>query len=622
MQLSFAQTYTGKNINKKAIQLYETALQKIEDADTKTALLYLQQAIEIDNKYIDAFLSAAGIYGELKNYDKAIEYYQLAQQKDSVYFIPYQLPYSINLAGKGKFDEALKAVTQFTTIPNLSERSIKAAAYRKRCYEFAINYQQQHHNNYQFNPINLGDSVNTEKSEYYPSVSIDDSLLIFTRRGEGYREDFFQSIHSINQYSKANLIKGDINNEPYKGAVTVSSDGDFLIFAGNFRSGFGNFDLYISYATPQGWSEPENLGPNINTEYWESSPALSPDNHVLYFSSNRPNGIGGKDLYYCIREANGKFGTAKNMGPFINSIGDETAPYIHADNQTFYFTSDGLEGYGGTDIFICRKDSLGLWGKPENLGYPINTIENEGSICISSNGTTAYYASDRSDTRGGLDIYSFTIREDIRPHKTVFIKGTVSDAITQKTIPCTIELINNATQQVLMRIQTDEVGKYFIPLPLGNNYTFSVQRKGYLYYTDVYDVITKFADSTYKKNIALIPITKNATLTFKNIQFEINSAALKKVSIIELDNLLAFLQENPKTIIQLNGHTDNVGNENQNLILSTNRAKAVAQYLLQHGIEAPRLQYKGFGSSQPIANNTTEEGRAKNRRTEFMIVDF
>lgn len=617
-----AQSYNRDHVDTKAVKLYENALQLLSDGELKKAIPILEQTIQTDHQYIDAYLSLAGVYGELKHYLKAIEYYEIAKQKDSIYFKPYTLPYSINLAGIGKFEEALQNVHQFLSINGLSEKSIKAANYRKRCYEFAVQFAKAHPTKINFNPINLGDSVNTEKSEYYPSLSIDDSLLLFTRRGEGFREDFFQSIHHENNYSKASLIKGDINNEPYKGGITVSSDGDWLIFAGNFKNGFGNFDLYISYYTPQGWSEPENLGPNINTEYWESSPSISPDNHVLYFSSNRPGGLGGKDLYMSIRQPNGKFGPAQNMGPLINSVGDETAPYVHADNQTLYFTSDGLPGYGNTDLFICRKDSLGNWGKPENLGYPINTIENEGSMAISSNAQYAYFASDRSDTRGGLDIYRFDLPETIRPKKTLFIKGAVFDAVTQKNLPSKIELINNHTQQVLMNIQTDEMGKYFIPLPVGSNYTFSVQRKGYLYYTDIFDVTNKNADSNYRKDIALQPIQKNASLTFKNIQFEINSAALKEISKIELNKLLSFMQENPTTNIQLNGHTDNTGNENQNLILSTARAKAVAQFLVDQGIDARRLKYKGFGSSQPIADNKTEAGRSKNRRTEFIVLDF
>ena len=614
-----AQTYKRENVSSKAVGFYEKAMQVLNDATPKEAIPFLQKAVAADINYVDAYLSLAGVYGELKDYNNAVNFYITARNIDTTYFQPYLLPYSINLAGLGKFQDALNAVNQFLSIAGLSERSLKAASYRKRCYEFAVAYQEQHNNqNYLFNPVNLGDSVNTEKLEYSPSLSIDDSLLIFTRRSNG-REDFYQSIIHNKQISEAKKIEGDINNEPFKGAITISSDGEFLIFAGNFRNGFGNYDLYISYWTPQGWSEPENLGPNVNSEYWESTPSLSPDNHTLYFSSDRPGGIGGKDLYYCIRQSNGKFSAAKNMGSFINSIGDETAPYIHADNQTLYFSSNGWPGYGNEDLFECKKDNMGLWSKPENLGYPINTIDNEGSIAVSSDGSTAYYASDRTDTRGGLDLYKFDLRENIRPHKTLYIKGRVFDATTNKGLPSSVELVNNANNNTLMKIQTDELGKYFVPLPFGSDYTFTVNRKGYLFFTEQYPLSQKQADSTYQKDIALKPIEINSKLIFKNIQFEINSAELKTISTIELDKLLLLMQENPTLSIQISGHTDNTGIEANNQTLSTARAKAVANYLFTKGIESTRFKYKGLGSTQPVSDNTTEEGRAKNRRTEMIV---
>jgi outer membrane protein OmpA-like peptidoglycan-associated protein/Tol biopolymer transport system component len=617
---SFSQTYQPDKVNPKALKIYDDAIEKLRDDQFKEAIPLLQKAIAIDKNYVDAYLSLAGTYGQLKDYQKAIDYYELARTKDTNYFRVYLLPYSINLAGMGKFDEALNAVNNFLSITNLSSKSVGAASYRKTCYQFAIDYKTKHSNSsYIFTPFNLGDSVNSQYLEYLPTLTVDDSLLVFTRRQNG-REDFMQCTITKNGFTKAKPIGGDLNMQPFKGGVTVSSDGEWLIFAGDFSGGFGSFDLYISYATPQGWSEPQNLGENINSHYWESSPSLSPDNRMLYFSSNRPGGYGGADLYVSVRQPNGKWSVAKNMGKTINSIGDETAPYVHADNQTLYYTSTGLPGYGGSDLFVSRKNILGEWEAPENLGYPINTIDNEGSIAVSSDGSTAYYASDRSDTRGGLDLYKFDLREDIRPHKTLYVKGKVFDAKTNKGIPCAVELIDNSNNKVLVHLQTDELGKYFIPLPTGKDYTFTVNRKGYLFYSELYELNKKQSDSTYTKNISLQPITLNASVVFKNIQFETNSYKLLSVSLIELDKLLQLLNENPSINIEIAGHTDNVGKAEDNIKLSTNRAKAVVDYLASKGIDAKRLSYKGYGSSKPIADNNTEEGKAKNRRTEFLII--
>ncbi len=618
-----AQTYQPEKINKKAIKYYDQAVEYLRDNSLPESIPFLQKAIAADSNYVDAILSLAGVYGQLKKHELSVYNYEWAKRKDTIYFKQYHLPYSINLAGLGKFKEALLAIDYFLAIPKISPKSIKAGNFRKRCYEFALQYENTHPiSNYVFAPVNLGDHVNSEKSEYYPSVTIDDSLLVFTRRGEGYREDFMQSKIVNNEYQKATVINGDINIEPSKGAITVSADGEWMIFAGNFgkRKGFGDFDLYISLYTPDGWSEPENLGSNINTEFWESSPSLSPDKRVLYFSSNRYNGYGGRDLYYSVRMSNGKFGPAMNMGDGINTTSDELAPYIHADNQTLFFTSDGHPGYGGTDLYVMRKQDDGTWGKPENLGYPINTVDDEGSFAVSADGLTAYYASNRADSRGDLDLYKFKLRADIRPAKTLYVKGKVYDKITNKGLPCTVELIDNSTGNALMKIQTDELGEYFITLPKGKDYTFIVNRKGYLFYTELYELKNKEADSTYKKDIPLQPVALNTNFVFNNIQFEANSFKLLPISLIELDKLLQILVENPSLKVEISGHTDNLGNATENIKLSTNRAKAVVDYLVNKGIAANRLTYKGLGSAKPIADNSTEKGRAKNRRTEFTVV--
>ncbi|HEY2722250.1 MAG TPA: tetratricopeptide repeat protein, partial [Chitinophagaceae bacterium] len=425
---SFSQSYDPTKVSKKVFSIYLQAIQNAEGGNFKEAINLLNQCIKIDPKDADAFLSMGGIYGQMKDYKSSTDSYEKAFAIDSNYTNEYKLPYSINLAGQGRFDEALAAINKLLGSEKIMPATKRAAEYRKTTYEFAVDYSAKHPNSsYQFIPVNLGDSINTSSSEYYPSITINDSLFVFTRRGAGIREDFVESTLLPNhQYGHAKNISGSINEEPSKGAINISQDGEWLIFAGNFETkGFGNFDLYISYVTPQGWSEPINMGSGINSEFWESSPSLSPDKKTLYFSSNRPGGYGGKDLYVSYRGANGKWSKAENMGPLVNTKGDELAPFIHADNSTLYFTSDGLPGYGGSDLFMMRKKNATEWNAPENLGYPINTIENEGSLFIASNGIDAYYASDRADTRGGLDLYRFELPPNARPAKTLYVEGTV-----------------------------------------------------------------------------------------------------------------------------------------------------------------------------------------------------
>lgn len=616
-----AQIYQPEKIHRDAVRLYDKAVEALQMGQINDGASLLKKAVEKDPLYADAWLSLSGVYGEKKRYTEAIQAFDQAWKIDTLYASYYLLPYSINLAGAGEFAKASDAVNRFMSLPRLGDKSINAARYRADTYDFALaNMTSSNRRNYVFNPVNLGDSINTPMAEYYPSCTIDDSVLVFTRRLEGIRENFIKSSLTINGYNKAKDIAGSLNAEPSKGAINISQDGDWLLFAGNFPGkGEGNFDIYIAYSTPDGWSEPFNLGPAVNTEFWESGPSLSPDKRDLYFSSTSPDGFGGSDIYVSHLQNNGRFGPAYNLGPTINTSGDELAPFIHADNQSLYFTSSGLPGYGGTDLFVARKKTDSSWYKPENLGYPINTIDNEGSLFIAADALTAYYASDRADSRGSLDIYKFSLPDEVRPLKTLYIKGLVTDAQTGKPLPSLVELSEDSSQRLVNKVQTDETGFYFITLPLGKDYTFTVNRKGYLFYSSRYSLAHKSSDSIYRNDIRLTPLKVHAVITLQNIQFAVNSATLEPVSIIELKKLLTVMEENPGMSIQVIGHTDNTGTPASNKLLSENRAKAVAAYLAAAGIHPSRLKWTGLGDTEPLADNKTEKGKALNRRTEIKV---
>jgi outer membrane protein OmpA-like peptidoglycan-associated protein len=394
------------------------------------------------------------------------------------------------------------------------------------------------------------------------------------------------------------------------------------VFTGcNRPDGEGSCDIYISYKTAEGWSPAFNLGNKVNTDQWESQPSLSPDKRHLYFASRRPGGFGGSDIYVSHLLPSGKWTEAENLGAEINTTGDESTPFIHADNQTLFFASNGLPGYGGDDLYLVRKGTGGKWGKPENLGYPINTINHEGSLFIAADGKTAYYASDRSDSKGGLDIYSFELREDVRPARTLWVKGKVFDEKTKNGLPSSVELIDLVTKLTISNVQTDETGNYLITLPVGKEYAFNVNRKGYLFYSDNYSLKNKPADSTYQKDIPLQPIEVQAGIVLRNLFFETAKYDIRSESEVELGKIVQFLQDNPTVKIQLEGHTDNVGSAADNQKLSEARAYAAINYLVTKGIKGTRLVAKGFGATKPVADNKTEEGRAQNRRTEMRILE-
>lgn len=614
--------YDPAKVKKKPMDLYDKALVEAQEGRFTVGIQLLNEAVKIDPRFLDAYLSIAGMYGEMKNYQNSIDNYVKAKSIDAEYFRDYNLPYSINLAGKGDFEKALTAVTEFLTIPDLNVSSRKAGEYRQKSYSFAIDYAKQLPlGDYKFEPVNLGDNINSSVSEYFPTITIDGKQLVYTRRVKNFNEDFFGSELGDSSWTPSKGLPGDINTNQNEGAQNISQDGQWLIFTGcNFPEGVGSCDLYISYLTPDGWSTPENLGRTINTGAWESAPSLSPDKRDLYFSSNREGGYGSSDIYVSHRLPNGRWTEPENLGPEVNTAGNESCPFMHSDNQTLYFTSNGHLGYGGDDLLLTKKGPKNIWSKAVNLGYPINTIENEGSMIVAADGKTAYYASDRSDSRGGLDIYSFELRNDIRPAKTLWVKGKVFDKNTTKGLPSAVELTDLLTQQTVSKVQTDETGSYLITLPVGKDYAFNVNRKGYLFFSENFSLSQKIPDSTYNIDIPLQPLEANAAVILKNIFFDVSKFDLQPASTSELDKVVMLLKENPTLKIQINGHTDNVGKPSDNLKLSNDRAQSVVKYLVTKGIDIKRLSFRGFGADQAIANNQSEEGRAQNRRTELIVI--
>lgn len=620
--LSHAQWYDPEKTDKKVRAIYVKAYDNAMDENYDEAMGYIEQVLKADPRFVEAYLTRANIYAVQKKYKASVDDFDKAYQLDSVFSSVYQLPYSISLAGIGAFDRALKLINDFLSTPGLNERSVKSASYRKAVYEFAIDYAAKHPaGNYKFSPENMGDNINTTELEYFPSLTIDRKKIVFSRKGKG-DEDFYESNLVDGKWSKAVPLPGKINTNLNEGAQNISQDGELLVFTGCFYpEGQGSCDLYIAHKTKNGsWSEPENLGPYVNTDFWESSPSLSPDKKDLYFISDQPGGYGGKDIWVTHRLPSGKWSRSENLGKTVNTSGDEGSVFMHADGQTLYFNSNGHMGYGGTDLFLSRKSADGSWSEPENLGYPINTIDDEGTLFVSSDGKTGYYASDGIDSKGGLDIYTFQLRDDIKAARTLWVKGKVYDKKTNAGLPSTVELTEINSRSLISNLQTDEDGNYLVTLPEGKDYAFNVNRKGYLFYSDNFSLIKNTTDSFYTVDIPLQPIEAGAAIVLKNIFFENNKSELNPASITELDKVVSLLNDNPKLTIQISGHTDNVGKSTDNLTLSLNRAKSVTAYLVSKGINTKRLIPKGFGATAPVAGNDTEEGRSKNRRTELNVL--
>ena len=620
-----AQAYNPDKVSRKAVQLYEKAFQKASENQTKEAVTLLQEATSADENYADAWIALGRLQLELKNYPYSVICFKRAQFIDLNYFKPHWLSYASGLAGTGDFIKALEITDKYIDQVKPTGSQLELALTRKRSYTFAVQQekeQQSEKNTVGFAPKNLGATVNSKMSEYLPSQTIDGTQLFFTRRVDIYNQDFYgSSRQKISTWENAQPLKGSLNTPQSEGAMMISQDGNWLVFTGCYRpDSYGGCDLYISYKNKEGWSAAKNLGNRINSDQWESQPCLSPDKRELYFASRKPGGLGGSDLYVSRLQDNGQWSDPENLGPGINSAADEQCPFIHADNQTLYFTSSYWPGYGDDDLFMVRKVAEGKWSTPKNLGYPINTIDREGTLFITADGKTAYYASERKDSYGGLDLYSFELNPSIRPYETRWVTGKVTDKKTGAGISATLELTDLQTRQVISRVKTDSLGNYLLTLPTGRDYAFTVNQKGFLFNSDQYFLKNGITDSAVVKNIELQPIERNASVVLKNIFFETNRYELTPASLVELDKLVVLLAENPTISIEISGHTDNIGKAETNLLLSENRAKAVVDYLASKKIDAKRLAYKGFGLTNPIADNATEMGRALNRRTEMKIV--
>lgn len=618
------QGYQPSQIGRKARGLYEQALGLAAEGDFRGSLSTTEKAIALESGFVEAWLTKAGLMGELRNFTAAVQSYERAFALDSLFCREYRLPYAINLGGAGRFAEALRALDGFLAFPDIEEGARKAAQYRRRCFQLGDSLaQHMASSGYVFDAKNLGDSVNTTFPEYYPSLTVDGRTLIFTRRLRGVDEDFLVAHQADSLWSQAQSLSGNINTNLNEGAQNISQDGEWLVFTGcNFPEGMGSCDLYMSYRTRQGsWSRPQNLGELVNTEAWESAPSLSPDKRFLFFASNRAGGMGGNDIWVSQRTANGTWGEPTNLGAPVNTPGNESCPFLHADGRTLYFTSDTHPGYGGDDLFVTHRGWNGTWDTVHNLGYPINTIGNEGSLIVAADGRTGYFASERTDSRGSLDLYSFQMRPGIAPKATTWVQGRVYDAKTRQGLPSSVELTDLAEGGLLHQVQTDEEGNYLITLPSNAAYGFHVRRKGYLFHSGSFPLLTSPA-TPFLLDIPLRPIEKDAVIELKNIYFPTGSSLLASSSTTELDLLVQLLTENPTLQVRIEGHTDDVGTTADNLALSQRRALAVVDYLASRQVRRERLSAQGYGASRPVALNQTVEGRARNRRTELRILGF
>ncbi len=610
--------------NKKAYMLFGEALKMHNLLEDEKALELLDKALAKDPQYIEAYDLKGNILRGLGRLEEAKTSFQqiLAINPDHVYALTdlSQIHFDLN-----EYDDCLRILNRLLPIVGVGD---KRAEVQKniRSAEFA---REAFNNPVPFDPKNLGKDVNTEQEEYFPGLNIEENTLYFTRRDASLNiyeqnEDLFYSDLAEQdgewKWSSSKNLGSPVNTRENEGAFSASPDGKYLFFTACGREGgVGRCDIWLTTREGNEWTKPTNLGQPVNSREWESQPSISADGFTLFFASNRPGGFGGTDIWYC-KKRNNEWSNPINLGPEINTAGDEQFPFIHNDGTTLYFTSEGLTGMGKSDIYLTRLFN-GKWGKPMNLGYPINTSGDEWNFIVNRKGDKAYFSSTGLEPNyGGMDIYSIDLYEGARPQKTSYVIGIVKDKLTGKKLKADIDLFSLATGDKVTTTYSDaQTGKFILNLPANSDYAFKAGAKGYAYHSENFSLSESSLDKPYELVIELEPIQKNVKMVMKNVLFEVDKSDLKPESYVELDQLVEYLTRNASLHIEIGGHTDNTGSESRNSQLSNDRAKAVQTYLISKGINASRLTYKGYGSSQPVATNDTPEGRSQNRRTEIKI---
>ncbi|MDI3479647.1 MAG: hypothetical protein PWQ14_793, partial [Rikenellaceae bacterium] len=503
---------------------------------------------------------------------------------------------------------------------------------------------------------NLGSNINTIYPEYTPVISADEEILFFTSRRPSttggkrdpvdnkYYEDIFMATKSDGNWKLSQPGK-PLNSKFHDASIGLSPDGQTLYIYKGDNGG----DIYECVLKGDKWVKPSPLPKVINTKAHESSASLGPDGRTLYFISDRPDGVGGRDIWVAYKNSKGKWSEVKNIRE-LNTPYDEEAVFIHPDGRTLYFSSQGHNSMGGYDIFKSTyKD--GYWSKPENLGVPINTADDDLYFVLSSSGQRAYFSSSRKGTIGDQDIFmiTFIIDKPMNPstednliaYKTkpvqeikiesaiaietpslTLLKGFIYDEETKKPLEAQIVLTDNEKNEELAVFSSNaQTGKYLVSLPSGKNYGIAVKKEGYLFHSENFIIPENALYQEIQKDIYLKPIKIGQSIVLRNIFFDFDKATIRPESKTELENLIKLMNDNPNIKIEISGHTDNVGSASYNQKLSESRAKAVVDYLIEHGIERSRLSYMGYGFEKPIASNDTEEGRQLNRRVEFKIIE-
>jgi len=613
--------------SKKAIELYTSADNFRVRGQYDEALNLLHQAIEKDDKFVEAYYRLGVTYFSMRQYGKAKDNYEKGLslttdlRKQKVFWYDLGELYLLT----GEYEKAMKVLSAFVNNETMNKAKVDRATMFFKSAEFAMK-NKTNSSNFKLHP--LSDTVNAFVLQYFPALTADQQQLIFTRRtGNGPNDDEDLVVSRKDEHGRwtsPESISKNINTRLNEGTCTISADGRKLIFTScTGRDGIGSCDLYETKKIGNDWTTPRNLGRNVNSIEWESQPSLSADGRTLYFVSDRRSGLGRRDIWVSTTDDKGEWTKAVNAGKQINSQFDEISPFIHANNRTLFFASNGLPGFGGYDLFFTDKDST-IWTPPKNLGAPMNDNEDQFSLFITADGKKGYYSHEETLESGfsRSKIFEMVIPEESQlEYRSNYVKGIIRDKVAQTPLSAKIELINIRKNRVESLVESDSInGEYLMVLTQGAEYALYVNKEAYLFksYNFNYSEVTDFKPIII--NIDLEKAKEGSVAVLNNIFFDVDKYDLKDKSVTELEKIIRFLSVNPGVRVEIAGHTDNSGSADYNRQLSERRANSVFTFLSQHGIDKKRMVPKGYGPDRPIASNDIEEGRSLNRRIEVRII--
>lgn len=619
--------YTTKN--KKAILRFEIAKRHYIVKNYDDAVLDLQEAVEMDPEFIEAWLLLGQVQTDAGNLEESVNAYQQAVDINPLFFPNVLFFLGENEMALGLYQDAKIHFEWFLALPDTKEKMKARALKAHASCDLSMHMKE---NPVPFEPKNLGPNINTAYDEYWPSLSADEQMMVFTvllpinpksPAVHGNRqEDLYYSRFEKGEWQPARDVGPPLNTPDNEGAQSISGNGMLMVFTGCGREdGYGLCDLYYSENRRGRWTLPRNIGPPVNTRFSEKQPSLSSDGRMLYFSSNRPGGYGEYDLWMSVRKEDGSWSTPENLGDSINSSGFDQSPFIHPDNRTLYFSSNGWPGMGAYDIFLSRRIGERQWSAPVNLGYPINTNHSEQGLIVNAGADMAYFFSNRLSGKG-QDIFSFELYKEARPNRVSYMKGRVFDSETGRPLEAKFDLIDLSSSKTVISSSSDPgSGEFLVVIPVDADYALNVNRPSYLFHSENFSFDKVYGrEEPFYMDIALKPIKVGEKITLRNVFYKTDSFALDSRSRVELDKVVSLMRSNPTLSVEIGGHTDNTGTVEYNITLSGRRAEEVMKYLSKAGISRERISHRGYGMDVPVAPNDTEEGRAKNRRTEMKIL--